>query len=122
PMYNMLISAPVYAAEWSDGRVAEGKTGDNIYGQIKYGGFINNWYNQIGGKLSLDLTPFKDLKLSAIFSPSLGFDKTKNFQKKIPYTASDDPTLILGNLKWAMSTDLYENRNDNYQTTIQFLA
>lgn len=122
PMYNMLISAPVYAAEWSDGRVAEGKTGDNIYGQIKYGGFINNWYNQIGGKLSLDLTPFKDLKLSAIFSPSLGFDKTKNFQKKIPYTAWDDPTLILANLKWAMSTDLYEDRNDNYQATIQFLA
>src|SRR5690606_40453519 len=26
PMYYMHISAPVYAAEWSDGRVGEGKT------------------------------------------------------------------------------------------------
>ncbi|HBL75300.1 MAG TPA: SusC/RagA family TonB-linked outer membrane protein [Prolixibacteraceae bacterium] len=122
PMYNMLIAAPVYAAEWSDGRVAEGKTGNNIYGQIKYGGFRNNWYNQVGGKLSLDFTPFDGFKLSAILSPNLGFDKAKNFQKKVSYTDWEDPTSILGTLEWAKTTNLYESRNDNYQVTTQFLA
>jgi TonB-linked SusC/RagA family outer membrane protein len=121
-MYNMLISAPVYAAEWSDGRVAEGKTGNNIYGQIKYGGSRNNWYNQVGGKLSLDFTPFDGFKLSAIVSPNLGFDKAKNFQKTVSYTDWEDPTQVLGTLEWAKSTNLYESRNDNYQVTTQFLA
>ncbi len=122
PMYHMLIAAPVYAAEWSDGRVAGGKDGHNTYGQIKYGGYRNNWYNQVGGKISLDLTPFDGFKLSAIVSPNLGFDKAKNFQKKVPYTASDDPTLVRGTLQWAAATNLYENRNDNYQVTSQVLA
>lgn len=122
PMYNMFISAPVYAAEWSDGRVAEGKSGNNIYGQIKYGGFRNNWYNQVGGKLSLELTPFDGFKLSAVVSPNLGFDKGKEFQKKVSYTDWEDPTLVLGTLEWAKTTDLSESRNDNYQVTTQVLA
>jgi len=122
PMYHMLIAAPVYAAEWSDGRVASGKDGHNTYGQIKYGGYRNNWYNQVGGKVSLDLTPFDGFKLSAIVSPNLGFDKAKNFQKRVPYTAWDDPTIVRGTLQWAAATNLYENRNDNYQVTSQLLA
>jgi TonB-linked SusC/RagA family outer membrane protein len=122
PMYTMLISAPIYAAEWSDGRVAGGKDGNNIYGQIKYGGWINDYWNQIGGKMSLDVTPIEGLKFSAIISPNMTFDKRKNFQKEIPYTAWDDPTRIQGRMQWATSTDLYENRNDAYQVTTQFLA
>ena len=122
PIYNMLIAAPVYAAEWSDGRVAEGKTGNNVYGQLKYGGFINNWYNQVGGKMSLDITPFDGFKLSAVISPSLGFDKEKKFMKKVSYTAWDDPTRIVGSLESAKTTDLSEIREDNSQVTTQFLA
>jgi TonB-linked SusC/RagA family outer membrane protein len=122
PIYYMLISAPTYAAEWSDGRVAEGKTGANIYGQLKYGGFRSDWYNQVGGKLSFDITPFDGLKLSAIISPNLGFDKGKNFQKRVTYSAWNDPTLVMGALQWAAATNLYENRNDNYQVTSQLLA
>ena len=48
PIYRARMSAPGYAAVWSDGRVAEGKAGANIYGQLEYGGFDNNWYNQVG--------------------------------------------------------------------------
>jgi len=122
PIYYMNISAPVYAAEWSDGRVAEGKTGANIYGQLKYGGFRQNWENQIGGRLGLNYTLVEGLKLSAIVSPNLGFDKGKNFQKRVPYYAWDNPATYMGTLQWANSTNLNEARNDSYQVTTQFLA
>ncbi len=122
PMYNMLISAPVYAAQWSDGRVAEGKTGANIWGMTNLGGYSNGWYNQVGGKMSLDYSPLDGLKLSAVISPTLGFDKVKNFRLRVPYYAADDPTLYAGTLEGCTQTDLYETRNDNYRATAQLLA
>ncbi|MCF6331709.1 MAG: TonB-dependent receptor [Draconibacterium sp.] len=122
PMYFGLMSSPIYPAEWSDGRVAGGKQGANIYGQLKYGGFNDNLDNIIGGKASLNLTPLDGLKLSAVIAPSFGFNKGKKFIKAVPYYAADDPTVYMGTLQWATTTKLTENRNDNYQITTQFLA
>src|SRR5690606_31544528 len=48
---------PQYAPFWSDGRVAGGKLGDNPYGQLMYGGTNKSTSNQLGGRVSLDLTP-----------------------------------------------------------------
>jgi len=113
---------PIYAAVWSDGRVAMGKSGENIYGQMKYGGFNNTWYNQVGGKMSIDITPFEGLKVSGIISPILNFDKNKTFKKQIAAYTWNDPNVFEGYLKDASSTKLSESRNDNYQVTTQFLA
>jgi len=122
PMYFTLISAPVYAAEWTDGRVAEGKTGANIYGSLKNGGFNDSWFNDVGGKVALDFTPLDGLKISAVLSPTLGFDKRKNFRKKVVYYSADDPSVYGGTLQWNGTTMLSETRNDNYRVTTQFLA
>ncbi len=122
PMYYARISAPVYAAEWSNGLVAEGKSGANIYGQIKYGGYKKYWYNQVGGKIALDFSPLEGLKLSAIISPRLNYNKGKEFLKKVEYTDYEDPNTYVGTLQWASTTSLTESRNDNYQITKQFLA
>jgi TonB-linked SusC/RagA family outer membrane protein len=122
PMFNTLISPPVYAALWADGRIAEGKSGANPYGVLKYGGYRNNWYNQIGGKISIDFTPVDGLKFSAVISPTLGFDKGKSFQLRIPYYSADDPTVYVGTLQDNSSTNLYENRNDYSRVTSQLLA
>ena len=122
PMSNMLISAPVYPAEWSDGRVAEGKSGQNVYGALNFGGYRENYYNTIGGKASIDFTPFDGLKLSAVLSPSFSFDKGKNFHKRVNHYAYDDPTVYVGTLEGYSSTKLTESRNDNYRITTQFLA
>lgn len=122
PMYYMLISAPVYAATWRDGRVAEGKTGANIHGQLHNGGFMDNHNNQIGGRLALEYEPIDGLKFSGMVAPNLEFNQGKNFQKRVPYYAWDDPTVYLGNLQWANSTYLNETRNERNQNTIQFLA
>ncbi len=122
PMYNMLIAPPVYAAQWSDGRVAEGKTGANPYGMMKYGGYKNGWYNLVSGKVSVDFTPFDGFRLSAVFSPTLGFDKIKEFNTKVPYTAADNASLVSGYLEGCTTTNLWEKRNDSYKYTGQLLA
>jgi len=122
PIAQTYNSAPIYAAEWSDGRVGAGKDGHNIYGQLHYGGYRKNQWNRAGGRLSIEYTLFEDIKLSAIASPNFEFDKGKNFQKKVPFYAWDDPTRYLGELEWAKTTDLSESRNDDYQITMQFLT
>ncbi|MCY1718965.1 TonB-dependent receptor [Prolixibacteraceae bacterium Z1-6] len=121
PMYDMRISAPVYAAVWSNGLIAEGKSGNNIYGQYKYGGYKNNWNNQVGGKIALDFIPLEGLKLSAVVSPQFNYNKGKQFLKKVEYTDYDDPNTYVGTLQWSASTKLNESRNDNYNITKQFL-
>lgn len=122
PFDRMRISPPVYAAMWDDGRIAEGKSGSNAYGRMKEGGTRNEWYNQIGGKASLDLTPIEGLKISGVIAPVYNFDKIKNFNKKVPYTLADDPNVIGGYLEGQTTTKLTENRNDNYNVTIQGIA
>lgn len=122
PMYKMGIAPPIYAAMWSDGRVGAGKDGANIYGQMKYGGTNDNYYNTVGGKISIDFTPFKGLKFSGIVSPTYNFDKGKKFSLAIPYTAYNNPGTVSGYLEGAKETTLNEVRNDSYRVTYQFLT
>jgi hypothetical protein len=120
PMERMRIAAPVYAAVWSNGLVAEGKSGDNVYASLNYGGFSKNWYNQVGGKASLDFTPLSGLKLSAVISPEFNYNKTKTLVKKIGYTNYNDPTLVVGYI--SPTTSLNESRADSYRVTSQLIA
>ncbi len=122
PMYRIGITAPIYAARWQDGRVASGKDGDNIYGMITEGGFKNYQYNQIAGKLALDIKPIEGLKLTGVFSPLLNFDKSKLFTKKIPYTAWNNPNQNIGFINGYNQTNLNETRVESYEYTAQFLA
>lgn len=122
PLERSRISPPVYAAVWQDGRVAEGKAGDNVYAALKYGGITTNRFNQIGGKLALHVTPIEDLKFSAIVSPSLNASKVKRFSKKVNYASASDPTNFIGTISGHASTDLMERRNDDNSITIQFLG
>ncbi|VTR44841.1 SusC/RagA family TonB-linked outer membrane protein [Sphingobacterium thalpophilum] len=122
PMYRIGITAPIYAAEWADGRIASGKDGDNIYGMLTQGGFKNYQYNQIAGKFALDIKPVEGLKLTGVFSPLLNFDKSKIFIKKVPYTAWDNPAQNIGFLNGYNQTKLNETRVESYEYTAQFLA
>ncbi len=122
PLYRIGITAPVYAAQWSDGRVGAGKDGDNIYGMLHHGGFNHTWDNQVGGKIGIDFKPVDGLKISGVLSPFFNFHKDKNFRIRVPYTASDNPNLTVGYLSGYNQTNLAEARNDNYRYTTQFLA
>ena len=113
--------APIYAAYWSDGRYAEGKTGANDIPRIDgAGGFNNMWENKAGGRIALDFTPIEGLTLTGVISPTYQSDKYKKFQKKVEYTDREDPNLVVGTL--VPKTFLEEERNDNYSVTTQFLA
>ncbi|HEY3390159.1 MAG TPA: SusC/RagA family TonB-linked outer membrane protein, partial [Prolixibacteraceae bacterium] len=122
PMYKMGIAPPIYAALWSDGRIGAGKDGANIYGQMKYGGSNDNYYNAVGGKISVDFTPLTGLKFSGVVSPTYNFDKGKKFSLAIPYTAYNNPGTVSGYLEGAKETALNEVRNDSYRVTYQLLA
>lgn len=122
PFNRMRISPPVYAAVWDDGRIAEGKSGANAYGRMIAGGTRDEWYNTVGGKASLDLTPIKGLKIQGVIAPTYNFSKVKNFNKAVPYTIASDPSVVGGYLEGQTTTKLTENRNDDYNVTIQGLA
>lgn len=122
PFDRMRIAPPVYAAVWDDGRIAEGKSGANAYGRMVAGGNRDEWYNQIGGKVSIDLMPIDGLKISGIIAPVYHFDKVKNFNKAVPYTLANDPNTIGGYLEGQATTKLTEERNDDYNVTIQGIA
>jgi TonB-linked SusC/RagA family outer membrane protein len=121
-MFYSRISAPIYAAKWSDGRVAGGKNGDNIYAYLNYGGYNKSRSNSFTGKAQVDIRPFEGLKLSAVFSPQVYNSKAKNFITQIPYYSAEDPTIFKGYISRYNATSLKETRNDNYRVTTQFLA
>ncbi|MGN6508051.1 MAG: SusC/RagA family TonB-linked outer membrane protein, partial [Chitinophaga sp.] len=122
PMYKMGIVPPIYAAMWSDGRIGAGKDGANIYALMKEGGFYNDWYNQIGGKIGLDFTPIEGLKFSGVVSPFLNANKSKHFTRQLPYTSWNNPNSTSGYIEGGTQTKLEEDRNDSYRYTIQFMA
>lgn len=122
PSAQMRYAAPIYAAEYLDGRLAEGKTGTNPYGLLRYGGKIDKGGTQLGGRGVLDVTPLEGLKLSVIFSPEYNFSKSKNFSLAVPYTQYDDPSIVSGFIQGANTTSLLESRGDNKKFTTQLIG
>lgn len=116
------IIPSIFAGLWSDGRYGAARTGGNIYAMIKEGGANEWWANQLGGKASIDVTPFDGFKISAIFSPTFNFDKGKEFRKSIQYYDAKDPTLALGYVARFNTTNLNETRNDSYRLLGQLIA
>ncbi|GAA4444394.1 TonB-dependent receptor [Ravibacter arvi] len=122
PIFYTLISAPVYAATWSDGRLGAGKTGNNIYASLKEGGFNNEVRQNLGGRILLDFKPIKDLVLTGVFAPNLVMGSKKLFRKRVPYYTATDPDVLEGVVEFNLSTMLQEGRQEFQQYTTQFLA
>ena len=122
PMNACYMMPAVYPAMWADGRVAEGKSGDNPYAALNYGGTKTRHYNQVGGRAAVYITPVRGLKLSAIISPIWNDSDEKAFVKKIEYTASDNPDTVIGTINGYATTNLKETRSKNFSLTKQFLA
>lgn len=112
----------VYAATWSDGRIADGKSGDNPYAKLHYGGNKKEYYNQVSGKIALYLTPVKGLKLSAVLSPIYNDSRTKEFRKRIEYFSAENPDELIGAITDYGSTQLSESRGNKQSITKQLFA
>ena len=123
PLQRILISSPIYPALWADGRIADGKAGENVYAKIKYGGTDRLNYNQIGGRLALDLKPIEGLKLSGIIAPIFDFNIQKRFNRQVDVYAANDPNqFIVSLIGGGLTTRLDENRTTNFSVTTQFLG
>lgn len=123
PLYRVRISSPIYPALWADGRIADGKAGENVYAKVKYGGTDRNNYNQVGGRLALDIKPIEGLKISGIIAPIFDFNIQKRFNRQVDVYAANDPNQYLVSLiGGGITTRLDENRTTNFSVTTQFLG
>ncbi|MEQ9290145.1 MAG: TonB-dependent receptor [Cyclobacteriaceae bacterium] len=126
PTRRAIESAAIYPALWLNGKIAEGKTGDNIYAQLHQGGYSRNDSYLLYGKAELYYKPFEDLKISLNLAPNVGFSKYKSFNKSIPYWAFDDPnglanpSYIIGHNNTQIALD--ERRINNNTLTSQALV
>src|SRR5690606_882966 len=94
PTARAFSYAPIYAATWSDGRIAEGKQGDNLYALLHEGGFSSNKTYKLNGKLGVFYKPIEALKISVNIAPRYDFGRYKSFNTSVPYWAYDDPQKI----------------------------
>lgn len=119
PFSNMRLAPMIYPAVWANGEYANGKNGNNPYALVNSGGFKDEWYNQIGGRAAINITPLDGLKISGVIAPNYSFEKKKHFRKAVTYSLEDDPNMVGGYMEGYNTTKLSENRNDNYNVTIQ---
>ena len=116
------IGAPVFPAEWPDGRIAPGKGGENPYAVLKHAGSVDTKANVMGGKAQINFTPIHSLRFSAAYYAELYDSKTKSFRKQLTYTSYEDPLTSLGLIRNAETTKLTESRNDMLTTNFQILS
>ncbi len=122
PASWMRNAGPIYAAEWSDGRIAGGKDGTNPYAKMLYGGSKDSRSIVGNGKVQLDIRPVTGLVISGVFSPKYNESRDKNFCKAVTYTPYDDPDGLERYLASASTTDLKEVRTSSYSYTTQLFA
>ena len=119
------IASPVYPAIWTDGRIADGKAGANVWARLKYGGTNTNWFNQISGRIGIDIKPIEGLKITGILAPIFDFNNQKFFNKRVDAFSATDPTQFVVTLSENganATTRLSESRNNNLALTTQLLA
>lgn len=119
PFSNMRLAPMIYPAVWANGEYANGKNGNNPYALVNSGGFKDEWYNQVGGRAAINITPLDGLKISGVIAPNYSFSKNKHFRKAVTYSLEDDPNMVGGYMEGYNTTKLSEERNDNYNVTIQ---
>ncbi|MBN9384298.1 MAG: TonB-dependent receptor [Chitinophagaceae bacterium] len=118
-IYESRVMPAVYQAYYSNGQFAPGKDGRNPVAQIYQGGFDKYTDNQLSSRLTLNFYPIKELRLTALASPTLLFDKDKNFARKIVFNNPDGSP---GTSINRPTTDLAEYRQENISITGQFIA
>ena len=111
---------PIYCAVWSDGTYGPGNNGTNTYARLHAGGFDNTTRDAFYGKFSVDVTPFKNFRISAVFAPSLRHSAEKSYIQQAFYYS--EPGVLSNNpLSGCASTSLTESRTDAKTITKQLL-
>jgi len=123
PSAIMRYIPAVYAAVWSNGKYAPGKDGVNKYAALMSGGTDKNMSYLSTGKFELDVTPFKDLTVTALFAPRISVAKDTDFQRQTSYFQyGDDSETSTNYISDAKITTLEETRGDVFNQTSQVYA
>lgn len=126
PNVNPLSAAYKYGPLWapylSGGQVSEGRNGTNSWARLNYGGYNNEWNDEIFGKLGLRFTPIENLTIKANIAPSVQKIRGKQFNKQVPYYDADDLSTIAGYIDGNLTTSLDENRVEERTMTKQLTA
>lgn len=69
PFSNMRLAPMIYPAVWANGEYASGKNGNNPYALVNSGGSKDEWYNKVGGRAAINITPLEGLKISGVIAP-----------------------------------------------------
>lgn len=119
-LYAVKQLPPIYDDFYNDGRYAPGKDGVNPLANNYLGGNYNSRNNQLNARLQLNYDAFKGFKLSGIFAPQLGFIKYSTFNKMVPYTELNDPSVVINTFRTANS--LNESQGYSQAINAQILA
>lgn len=118
-MGDLMYRSPIYNVYWSDGRYADGKDGDNPIALNQLGGQNKIENFKVGGKFQLDITPVKNLVLTAIAAPTYTFTKGKDHKTRYDvYRITGETIPGTG----YANTSVEEQRNDTRSLTMQFYA
>lgn len=120
PIYEGRVLPPIYGAYYTDGRLADGKTGRNPMAQIEEGGSNKFLGNQIVGRLALNYKPVDGLTLTALVSPGFDFNKTKVYSQQVKFYDFLQPTRQISTNR--ATTDLSEGRTEDMVINGQFLT
>lgn len=121
PIWDAQRYPAIFAAQWADGRIAQGQNGFNTYAALNYGGFNNGLTTKLNGRVSLEYKPIKDLTITGVFAPYIYGSKGKVFKKQIPFYTADDPSAFAGYISGYNVTSLNETRDDGKTFTKQLL-
>lgn len=114
----------IYAGLYPDGRVAPGKEGSfsNTLGALLEGGNKTNVATMASAKISLSYKPVEGLDITANFTPTYSFVKTKDMQKAVPVYDAYDTDVILGYVSGYTANALSELRSDAKTFETQVIA
>ena len=114
----------IYAGLYPDGRVAVGKEGSfgNTLAALRDGGFEKTTSNIATAKFTLSYKPVTGLDITANFTPTYTFLKTKSMTKMIPVTDPYETDIVIGYVSGYKSNSLTETRSDSKTYETQVIA
>lgn len=114
----------IYAGLYPDGRIAEGKLGSfsNTLGALREGGSQKTVSSNFTAKLSLSYKPVAGLDITANFTPTYSFVKTKSMTRAVPVYDAYDTDVLIGYVSGYNKNSLSETRSDSKTYETQVIA
>lgn len=122
PIWDAQRYPAIFAAQWSDGRIAQGQNGFNSYAALNFGGSDNGINTKLNGRVSLEYRPISGMTITGVFAPYIHNSKVKVFKKQIPFYSAADASVFSGYISGYNTTSLNETRNDGRTFTKQLLV